>query len=197
MRTTGARDREHGRLHRGFRFGPVFTKFVTARITRPTTPADQQALADALDTIEDHYPFSPDGVPASTTSTWPTGRPDPAALLGVRAHRPLLRRDAQEPGVPRSCQAVRRAGGRPGARALPHHHPPSELPCATSPAPCLPAPRAGATTGVTFRSARASSTSTTGAVPSAIWPPPGTCTGPRRSASGLHRGARWPTTCHA
>jgi hypothetical protein len=35
---------------------------VTARITRPTTPADQQALADALDTIEDHYPFSPDGV---------------------------------------------------------------------------------------------------------------------------------------
>ncbi len=45
-----------------FRFGPTFTKFVTGRLTRNPTPDDQQRLADALDTIEEHYPFGPEGV---------------------------------------------------------------------------------------------------------------------------------------
>ncbi len=45
-----------------FRFGPVFTKFVTATLTRPPTQDDQAVLADALDTIEHTYRFAPDGV---------------------------------------------------------------------------------------------------------------------------------------
>ena len=45
-----------------FRFGPVFTKFVTASLTRTPTRDDQAVLADALATIEQTYPFAPDGV---------------------------------------------------------------------------------------------------------------------------------------
>jgi hypothetical protein len=45
-----------------FRFGPVFTKFVTATLTRAPTRQDQAVLADALDTIEGTYRFAPDGV---------------------------------------------------------------------------------------------------------------------------------------
>jgi hypothetical protein len=45
-----------------FRFGPVFTKFVTAGLTRVPTRDDQRVLADALDTIEGAYRFGPDGV---------------------------------------------------------------------------------------------------------------------------------------
>src|SRR6266581_4859977 len=45
-----------------FRFGPVFTRFVTAHLTRVPTRDDQLALGDALDRIEDTYRFAPDGV---------------------------------------------------------------------------------------------------------------------------------------
>jgi hypothetical protein len=45
-----------------FRFGPVFTKFVTAGLTRTPTRDDQSVLADALATIEQTYPFAPAGV---------------------------------------------------------------------------------------------------------------------------------------
>jgi hypothetical protein len=45
-----------------FRFGPVFTKFVTAVLTRTPTQADQAVLAEALATIERTYHFAPDGV---------------------------------------------------------------------------------------------------------------------------------------
>jgi hypothetical protein len=44
------------------RFGPVFTLYMTARLTRMPDQDDQQLLADALDAIEAAYPFSPDGV---------------------------------------------------------------------------------------------------------------------------------------
>ena len=44
------------------RFGPVFTRFATLALSRNPTEADQQILADALDTIESRYPFSPQGV---------------------------------------------------------------------------------------------------------------------------------------
>jgi hypothetical protein len=45
-----------------FRFGPVFTLFVTARLTRVPTQDDQRALARALAMIEERYPFDPTGV---------------------------------------------------------------------------------------------------------------------------------------
>ncbi len=44
------------------RFGPVFTLFATAKLRRTPTRDDQQILADALNTIEAHYAFSPNGV---------------------------------------------------------------------------------------------------------------------------------------
>jgi len=44
------------------RFGPVFQSMNTARLTRTPTLADQRALADALNTIEQVFPFSPSGV---------------------------------------------------------------------------------------------------------------------------------------
>jgi hypothetical protein len=44
------------------RFGPVFTRFVTLALTRNPTEIDQQKFEVALDTIESHYPFSPQGV---------------------------------------------------------------------------------------------------------------------------------------
>ncbi len=45
-----------------FQFGPVFTLFVTARLRRTPTLRDQQVLANALNTIERFYSFSPKGV---------------------------------------------------------------------------------------------------------------------------------------
>jgi hypothetical protein len=45
-----------------FRFGPVFTKFMPANLTRVPTRRDQSVLADALHTIEDRYRFAADGV---------------------------------------------------------------------------------------------------------------------------------------
>ena len=45
-----------------FRFGPVYTLFLTAQLKRTPTKSDQQVLAEALDAIETTYPFSPSGV---------------------------------------------------------------------------------------------------------------------------------------
>jgi hypothetical protein len=43
-------------------FGPVFSLFVPATLSRNPTKADQSTLANALNTIEANYPFSPSGV---------------------------------------------------------------------------------------------------------------------------------------
>lgn len=45
-----------------FRFGPVFTVFLTAKLTRTPGRGDQADLAQALNTIEAVYPFSPGGI---------------------------------------------------------------------------------------------------------------------------------------
>ncbi len=42
--------------------GPVFSYFVPATLSRRPSKADQQCLAAALNTIEQHYAFSPSGV---------------------------------------------------------------------------------------------------------------------------------------
>ncbi|HXM57431.1 MAG TPA: hypothetical protein VOB72_18685 [Candidatus Dormibacteraeota bacterium] len=44
------------------RFGPVFTYFVPARLTRNPTKSDQTVLANALNRIEQAYAFSPSGI---------------------------------------------------------------------------------------------------------------------------------------
>ncbi|HEU5227030.1 MAG TPA: hypothetical protein VFU49_04390, partial [Ktedonobacteraceae bacterium] len=43
-------------------FGVTYTFLVPAKLTRNPTKSDQQVLANALATIEAHYPFSPSGV---------------------------------------------------------------------------------------------------------------------------------------
>jgi hypothetical protein len=45
-----------------FRFGPVFTTFTPLRLTRRPSRTDQNVLANALNTIEAVFPFSPSGV---------------------------------------------------------------------------------------------------------------------------------------
>src|SRR6266516_7813213 len=40
-----------------FQFGPVYTTFATATLSRLPTKAEQAALANALNTIEAAYPF--------------------------------------------------------------------------------------------------------------------------------------------
>ncbi|MBO0692483.1 MAG: twin-arginine translocation signal domain-containing protein, partial [Acidimicrobiaceae bacterium] len=45
-----------------FDFGVLYTQFTTARLTRTPTVNDQTTLANALNTIEANYPFSPSGV---------------------------------------------------------------------------------------------------------------------------------------
>jgi hypothetical protein len=45
-----------------FQFAPVFTTFVTYRLTRTPNKIDQALLTNALNTIEAKYPFSPSGV---------------------------------------------------------------------------------------------------------------------------------------
>ncbi len=44
------------------RFGPVFTLFVTARLLRTPDDRDRRILSDALDIIEEQYPFRPEGI---------------------------------------------------------------------------------------------------------------------------------------
>lgn len=44
------------------RFGPVFTLFVTAKLLRTPGDRDRRILSDALDIIEDRYPFRPEGI---------------------------------------------------------------------------------------------------------------------------------------
>jgi hypothetical protein len=44
------------------RFGPVFTLFVPARLTRTPNRHDQAVLANALNIIEEVFPFSPSGI---------------------------------------------------------------------------------------------------------------------------------------
>src|SRR5438093_7430805 len=44
------------------RFGPVFTFFTPAKLTRTPSAQDQAVLSQALDTIESVYPFSPKGL---------------------------------------------------------------------------------------------------------------------------------------
>ncbi|HEY1349736.1 MAG TPA: hypothetical protein VGF67_08945, partial [Ktedonobacteraceae bacterium] len=45
-----------------FRFGPVYTVFLTAKLNRTPTHSDQSDLENALETIEAVFPFSPSGI---------------------------------------------------------------------------------------------------------------------------------------
>jgi hypothetical protein len=74
------------------RFGPVFTLFATARLTRTPTRRDQNALEQALTAIEEHYPFSPSGVFAFIAYGLPYFQRLPGGATGslVASHLPRL-----------------------------------------------------------------------------------------------------------
>jgi hypothetical protein len=61
-------------------FGPVYTTFATATLSRLPTKAEQTTLANALNTIEANYPFSPSGVFTFISYGLPYFRKLPGAL---------------------------------------------------------------------------------------------------------------------
>jgi hypothetical protein len=65
-------------------FGPVFTTFLTAQLTRTPAKADQAVLASALSTIEANYAFSPSGVFPFVSYGLPYFNRLPAALVASR-----------------------------------------------------------------------------------------------------------------
>lgn len=84
------------------RFGPLYTCFATCTLARTPTAAEQSALEGALTTVEDAYPFSPEGVMMTVAYGMPYLRRLPEAL--VEAHMPRLlyepKRPAFEEAVP-------------------------------------------------------------------------------------------------
>ena len=85
-----------------FQFGPVHTLFLTAQLNRTPTKADQKVLADALNTIESNYAFSPSGIFSFVSYGLPYFNRLPQSL--VAANMPRLLSDksryALEEAVP-------------------------------------------------------------------------------------------------
>lgn len=75
-----------------FRFGPVYTVFLTATLTRAPIRADQSDMNYALTTIEEVYPFSPSGVFTFIAYGLPYFRKLPGGLNGslVSSNMPRL-----------------------------------------------------------------------------------------------------------
>src|SRR5262249_1238749 len=70
-----------------FRFGPTYTQFQPARLRRRPTLDDQRALADALETIEGTYEFSPSGVFTFAAYGIPYFRLLPRSVVGESSPR--------------------------------------------------------------------------------------------------------------
>lgn len=72
--------------------GPVYTLFTTISLTRTPTRADQATLAQALQTIEASYPFSPSGVFTTVCYGIPYLERLPGGMTGplLAAHMPRL-----------------------------------------------------------------------------------------------------------
>jgi hypothetical protein len=85
-----------------FRFGPVYTLFLTAQLTRLPAKDEQKVLEDALSTIETNYAFSPTGAFTFISYGLPYFNRLPASL--VSSHMPRLLDDntrfALEEAVP-------------------------------------------------------------------------------------------------
>ncbi|HXM54773.1 MAG TPA: hypothetical protein VOB72_05235 [Candidatus Dormibacteraeota bacterium] len=90
------------------RFGPVYTLFVPAKLTRNPTRTDQATLAGALNTIEANLPFSPSGVFTFVAYGLPYFRRLPSTLVSSRI--PRLRsntsRSVLEEAVPSPTDVV-------------------------------------------------------------------------------------------
>ena len=76
-------------------FGPVYTAFVTATLTRTPSKADQSTLANALNTLESNYAFSPSGLFTFVSYGIPYFKRLPGGMTGslVSGHMPRLTKD--------------------------------------------------------------------------------------------------------
>jgi hypothetical protein len=87
-------------------FGPVYTLFLTAQLNRTPTKSDQRVFANALSTIESHFPYNPSGVFVFTSYGIPYFNRLPGGFKGslVSSHMPRLLTDtsrfALEEAVP-------------------------------------------------------------------------------------------------
>jgi hypothetical protein len=75
------------------RFGPIFTYFVPARLTRTPTKSDQTVLANALNRIEQAYAFSPSGIFTFVSYGIPYFNRLPGGMSGslVKNHLPVVK----------------------------------------------------------------------------------------------------------
>jgi hypothetical protein len=90
------------------RFGPVFVLFVPLRLNRTPTRADQNTLANALNTIEANYAFSPSGVITHIAYGLPYFRRLPSTIVSANMPRLLSNnaRFALEEAVPAPTDVV-------------------------------------------------------------------------------------------
>jgi hypothetical protein len=99
------------------RFGPVFTAFFPGRLLRNPTVLDQQRLSGALHRLEEHFPFSPQGLFSLVAYGLPYFRRLPQPL--VASHMPRLlsntSRFALEEAVPSPTDVVGGLVGGPNA----------------------------------------------------------------------------------
>ena len=108
------------------RFGPVFTRFVTLKLTRTPDLADQQRLVAALAAIEGRYPFNPGGVFVFMAYGIPYFKRLPGGMRGglVRGYIPRLRsarnRLALEEAVAGPTDVAR---ANPGIKKAAYHVP--------------------------------------------------------------------------
>ncbi|MBV9162413.1 MAG: hypothetical protein JO281_12860 [Pseudonocardiales bacterium] len=99
------------------RFPPVYTSFTTLTLTRTPTRADQDALGRALATIEQVYPFRPDGVFTTLGYGLPYFARLPGGLTGPLLSRsvPRLASDPTRFALEEAVPGPTDVGGNPGA----------------------------------------------------------------------------------
>jgi hypothetical protein len=106
-------------------FGPVMTYFVPATLSRLPTHNDQAVLANALNTIESHFAFSPSGIISLVSYGVPYFNLLPGGINGslVQARMPHLRTGRNPDGttnafaeaVPMPTDVINGLVGGPGA----------------------------------------------------------------------------------
>src|SRR6266568_6896515 len=106
-------------------FGPVMSYFVPATLSRLPTHSDQTVLANALNTIESHFAFSPSGVIMFVSYGVPYFNLFPGGINGsiVQEHMPHLRTGSNPDGttnalaeaVPMPTDVINGLVGGPGA----------------------------------------------------------------------------------
>ena len=99
------------------RFPPVYTSFTTFTLTRTPTRADQDKLSRALATVEQTYPFRPDGVFTYLGYGLPYFARLPRGMTGplMAAHLPRLANDPGRYALEEAVPGPTDVGGTPGA----------------------------------------------------------------------------------